>query len=91
MRDDLLDRLPQDDGKTKFSDIQEGNQTVVRLALLDAVSPTEQEKLTTLRGTQITTQDQARLTELIETYDIELTVRKQIHDYLQKSRDLFAS
>jgi geranylgeranyl pyrophosphate synthase len=29
MRDDLLDWIPNKEGKTKMSDIQEGNQTVV--------------------------------------------------------------
>lgn len=90
MRDDLLDWLPDDDGKTKFSDIHEGNQTVVWSYLLAHVTQTEREKLLRLRRQELTDDDRTRLTELVRTYDLRKHIGERINHDLNQARSLIS-
>lgn len=90
MRDDLLDRLPDDDGKTKFSDIHEGNQTVVWSYLLHQLTGEEKEHLTSLRKKDLSGHDCAWLHDLISTHDIKRIIGQRIDTDLQKARTMIA-
>ncbi|USN57372.1 MAG: polyprenyl synthetase family protein [Candidatus Peribacteria bacterium] len=88
MRDDLLDWLPADDGKTKFSDIQEGNQTIVWSYLLAHASADEREHLLALRRKKLTKSDRERLHELVTIHELIQHIGSQINTDLQKARTL---
>lgn len=88
MRDDLLDRLPDDDGKTKFSDIHEGNQTVVWVYLLDHVTQEEKEQLITLRRKDLTDNDREWLRSLVAEYHLQHEIGHRINTDLDQARIL---
>ncbi len=90
MRDDLLDWLADDDGKTKFSDIQEGNQTVVWTYLLAQAAEEEKDKLKALRRTTLSDSDRERLTKIVARYDLRKHIGHRINTDIQKVRDVIA-
>lgn len=76
MRDDLLDRIPNKEGKTPMSDIQEWNQTIVFAELLAVVD--DPEKLWSLRNKVLDTSDYTLLSDLFVTHNIQATIHDRI-------------
>ena len=91
MRDDLLDWIPDDEGKTKFSDIHEGNQTIVWSTLLDQLDDNDTEQLLSLRKKDLTDEDKVWINDVIHNYDIKQLVAKEITTLLDQWLALFNS
>lgn len=86
MRDDILDRLPNDDGKTKFSDIYEGNQTIVRSLLQQHCTTEQRSAVSSYRKKLLTSSDQQYLSDIIKTHQIKQHVAKSIASYLDQAQ-----
>lgn len=91
LRDDLLDWLDYDDGKTKFSDIAEGNQTVIRQHMIDRVDGAESKRLLSIRGNEVTDEDRVRLHELVHQYDLRPIMAKRINALLDEAQGTLSS
>jgi len=89
MRDDLLDWIPNKEWKTKMSDIQEWNQTVVMLTCHEHFSETDFTTLLWYRGQQLDESQISELKSLFEKYAIQEKVLTQIHSLLEEVRDEF--
>lgn len=82
MRDDLLDRLPNKEGKTKMSDIQEGNQTIVMSVCREQYNPDALQRLEQARGKQLSASELALLQEDFATFSIQEKVSVSINSLL---------
>lgn len=89
-RDDLLDRLPNSEWKTKMSDIQEWNQTVVMLKLLDLLDVKDAAYVSALRWSTLADKDRQRLTDLVTKIDISWSMWWAIHERLEEVRRMYA-
>ena len=90
MRDDLLDWIPNSEWKTKMSDIQEWNQTVVMQACHEHFSEADFQTLRSARGTKLDEQSMQRLQTLFEAYHIQEHVQTQIGTLLDEVEQDFA-
>lgn len=80
MRDDLLDWIPNKEGKTNLSDIQEWNQTIVFSTMLDLVE--DKDKLFAIKWKKLDSQDIDWIVSQFSTYWIMENVLSSIHQYL---------
>lgn len=66
LRDDYLDLIGGHDNKTCFSDLQEGNQTLLLWYALEHLTPADRELLASYRWKQLTPDEQGIATNLIK-------------------------
>ncbi len=78
MRDDLLDWIPNKEWKTKMSDIQEGNQTVVLLSCREMYDTTARERLLKLRWRKLSENSLSILKNDFESFSIQEVVTSKI-------------
>lgn len=89
MRDDLLDRLPNKEGKTSYSDIREGNQTIVTSLLYAALSDEERIVYASLRWDEhLAPIDIQQILSWLEMYSIQEAVSTSLQKYLDVAADL---
>jgi geranylgeranyl pyrophosphate synthase len=83
MRDDVLDVIDDNSNKTRFSDLQEGNQTILLTDVLDVVSAADHDYILACRGQKLTDE---QITNLLAIYRqsgaIDTTIQR-IHVILQ--------
>jgi len=79
MRDDLLDRLPNKEGKTNMSDIQEGNQTIVMSTCREAYNDEAWNRLRENKGKVLSSLESQVLHRDFEEFDIANKVLSKIH------------
>ncbi len=91
LRDDLLDRLPDDDGKTKLSDLAEWNQTVVWSILRDTLSDEDRTFLCSQRGKSLEDLDKEKIRDVWNAYPITQKAREQIIAHLDEGEKLLLS
>lgn len=84
MRDDLLDRVPNKEGKTKMSDIQEWNQTIVMTTCREEYDQDARSRLRNQRWKELTEEKNQLLQQDFERFDIEKLVTKTIGDLLDE-------
>ena len=84
MRDDLLDRIPNNEGKTKMSDIQEGNQTIVMSVCRDTYDEAARERLEHSRGKQLSESEIGSLKEDFIHFDVQEKVQVSINKLLDE-------
>lgn len=82
MRDDLLDRIPNNEGKTKMSDIQEGNQTIVMSVCRESYDEAALKRLEDARGKQLSDDELSLLQEDFSNFAIHEKVSEAINDLL---------
>ena len=78
MRDDVLDRIPNNEGKTKMSDIQEWNQTAVMLACKETYNQNDRDFLRSHKGKTCEQQTLDRLQDDFQKYKIQDIVIQKI-------------
>lgn len=77
MRDDLLDIIDTETNKTPFSDLQEGNQTIIWDEVLKRITAEQKAQILALRGQTIPVeQQQAIITLIKQSGAIEATKQK---------------
>lgn len=91
MRDDLLDRVPNTEWKTKMSDIQEGNQTVVMQAFRDSATEEDFDKIRSYRSQKLSESQLWELQELFATYKIKEIVQTEIGNILDQVEQEYSS
>lgn len=91
MRDDLLDRLPNTEWKTKMSDIQEWNQTAVVLACRELFSKEDFQTLRESRSKKLSDTDLSELKKLFEQYNVQQHVSDRISVLLDEAKEDFQS
>ncbi len=84
MRDDLLDRLPNNEWKDMMSDIQEGNQTSILSELVTLVD--NPKKLWELRGKTLSESDKQYLVDLFKTHNTQEHTLTKIQEKLSKAQ-----
>lgn len=85
MRDDLLDVIQPKANKTRFSDLQEGNQTVLLYETLQHVSQEQKNAIIACRGQSLTQQQQKNILNIMtESWAIERT-KQHIDSYLDQA------
>lgn len=85
MRDDLLDILDTNTNKTYFSDLQEGNQTIIWDEVFKRVTDKQKEEILTYRWQQIDTKRQQDILAIIQwTWAIQAT-KDQVNTLLDEA------
>ena len=88
MRDDLLDIIDLNTNKTYFSDLQEGNQTIVLYEALQRLETNDAQKLLSYRWKRIDKETAIHLLTLIEqSWAIDAT-KEQINALLDSSESI---
>ena len=88
MRDDLLDIIDLNTNKTYFSDLQEGNQTIVLYEALQRLETNDAQKLLSYRWKRIDKETAIHLLTLIEqSWAIDAT-KEQINALLESSKSI---
>lgn len=89
LRDDLLDRIPNNEGKTKMSDIQEGNQTQVLDICREEMSEEDFQLLRSSRWKKLSSEEQLNLQEIFDSYFLKEKVLEELWDQLDDVQNLF--
>jgi len=91
MRDDLLDWIPNQEWKTKMSDIQEGNQTIVMITCHEEYDEQAWKRLRENKGKKLSALEIEVLHEDFETFSIKQKVLTKIHSLLDTVEQDFIS
>lgn len=90
VRDDLLDITwtHGHENKTRFSDLSEGNQTIVLNTVLNSVSSEHKSLILSHRGKKISSHDIKVISDIIENSDALEIIKTQINDLLDQSQTM---
>ena len=89
MRDDVLDWVEDDEGKTKLSDIQEWNQTIVMSMFAQAMGKQKFSDFDTYRWRVLSADEKVYVAEQFATYDIYALAAEQVNGLLDEVEELF--
>ena len=89
MRDDVLDRVEDDEGKTKLSDIQEWNQTVVMTMFAQAMSEEAFAQFDIYRWKELSDDEKIYVAEQFAKYDIYSLAAGKVNTLLDEVEEMF--
>ncbi len=90
LQDDLLDSVPGDQtGKTRFTDIQSGQQTLLSWYMHHHATPEDRREFTTFFGKRepFSDTEESRILELLETSGAIAHVREESRHYFTQARN----
>lgn len=85
MRDDLLDIIDTETNKTPFSDLQEGNQTIIRDEVFKRISTEQKKAILAMRGGSIPHNKQQEIITLITDSGAIEATKEQINELLDQA------